>query len=358
VAVGQEVPDPNNTDATFNEFPAFPRMDLSSSVIATRGQSTPVYSVTLPDGTETRLGTAGIYTNAGGALRTAMSQLGSLPDFTYFAVPGAVPGTRFDQFPGAPAPFNRTFVAFKGNYTEGGVAKTGVYIRDAMGSSGEARTCLIANSNMRIPNQATGGSVKFGSTAPPSAGWSRVYFAGFDNEDTPTLGGIYRSPAKCNPVLTTLVGVGSAVPGLSGATFTRFGEALSLGGNYLGFWGSWGTQTRRVTLQCPQDGNQDLINYCRSQYPNGYTTSVPVNQGIFIYNNGASVPASQRLKLIARTGTKFKDFLFWVFSGRPPGAAAVRNSRRPKVRGGARQPSSRSQTRLCPAARQRSHSRP
>jgi len=31
----------------------------------------------------------------------------------------------------------------------------------------------------------------FGSTAPPSAAGQRVVFAGFDDEDNPTLGGIY-----------------------------------------------------------------------------------------------------------------------------------------------------------------------
>ena len=40
---GQEVPQPNNLDATFNEFPYFPRIDARSNLIATRGQTKPVW---------------------------------------------------------------------------------------------------------------------------------------------------------------------------------------------------------------------------------------------------------------------------------------------------------------------------
>ena len=39
---GSAVPQPNNTAATYNEFPSVPRIDASSSMIATRGQSQPV----------------------------------------------------------------------------------------------------------------------------------------------------------------------------------------------------------------------------------------------------------------------------------------------------------------------------
>ncbi|MDE2254770.1 MAG: hypothetical protein KGL42_11005, partial [Betaproteobacteria bacterium] len=35
------VPQPNNTGATFNEFPSIPRIDMSSGVLATRGQTAP-----------------------------------------------------------------------------------------------------------------------------------------------------------------------------------------------------------------------------------------------------------------------------------------------------------------------------
>ncbi|MDE2479407.1 MAG: hypothetical protein KGM87_10990, partial [Betaproteobacteria bacterium] len=50
------VPDPNSTAAQFTEFPSIPRIDIDSAVIATRGQSNPVW--TLADGT--KLGTSGV----------------------------------------------------------------------------------------------------------------------------------------------------------------------------------------------------------------------------------------------------------------------------------------------------------
>ena len=44
------------------------------------------------------------------------------------------------------------------------------------------------------------------------------------------------------------------------------------------------------------------------------TVQVPVNQGIFVHDTVNGVT-----KQIARTGGAKLDFLFWVFSGRPPG---------------------------------------
>jgi len=63
----QLVPQPNNTGATFNEFPAFARIDRSSLLAATRGQSQPVWQVIDPTTGETvtRVGTAGIYATPG-----------------------------------------------------------------------------------------------------------------------------------------------------------------------------------------------------------------------------------------------------------------------------------------------------
>ena len=140
------VPQPNNTTikntdqlASFNEFPSVPRIDAGSDTIATRGQSTPLWTYYLPDGTETRTGTSGIYTSSGhGMPTTGASMLGDVYEggvqtFPYFQVPvhGAVTaGTGFDQFPGSPAVTERTTIAFKGNFSVGGVGKTGVFYRD------------------------------------------------------------------------------------------------------------------------------------------------------------------------------------------------------------------------------------
>lgn len=310
IAVGDPVPTPNNTAAPFNEFPAFPRVDAKSGVIATRGQSRPVWEFTLPDGSDTRVGVAGIYTAAPDKpLATAEAQLGGVPGFKRFAVPDAPAGTKFDQFPGAPSPTWGKYIVFKGNYTEGDISKTGVYYRNVVDDAGTRPTYLIANTKTRIPNQATGGTATFGSTAPPSAAAGKVVFVGTDNEDAPMLGGIYLAPLTNKPALRTLVEIGGSVPGVPGQKFTNFGEGLSFDGRLVGFWGAWGAATRTVNLICPTDGNPDLLAVCKDK-----TVQVPVNQGIFVYDlsNGST-------KLIVRTGAAYRDFLFWVFSGQPPG---------------------------------------
>ncbi len=316
VAVGEQVPQPNNTSAPFNEFPAFPRMQISGEWVATRGQSRPVWEYTLPDGSDTRVGTAGIYVEkSGGALKTAESLLGAVPAFSQFAVPGAPPGTRFDQFPGAPSPANGKFVVFKGNYTDGGIGKTGVFYRNVLDSAGALPTQLIASSNTLIPGTTT----TFGSTAPPSASGNKMVFLGLDNEESPTLGAIYLAPLAPTPVLKALVKIGGAVPGVSGQKFNRLGEGLSFDGRFVGFWGAWGSATRTVELKCATDGNPDLIASCKDQ-----TVQVPVNQGIFVYDNRTGVT-----KQIARTGGTKLDFLFWVFSGRPPGVGDEADAEEP-----------------------------
>ncbi|MGC1817728.1 MAG: hypothetical protein WA900_08740 [Casimicrobiaceae bacterium] len=336
-SVGATVPQPNNTYygnygnselAQFNEFPAFPRIDSGSSTIATRGQSQPVWTYLLADGSETRVGTAGIYTNPGGELTTGASLLGAVRGpggglvFSQYQVPvpGAALGTRFDQFPGSAAVTGGATVAFKGNYTDTvtGIGMTGVYYRDVVANGGASHTYLIANSATRIPNQPAGGSVNFGSTAPPSAEGGYLYFAGFDDEDAPTLGGIYRARLAQPPVLQTLVGIGAQVPGeAAGTPFNRFGESLSVSsdGRYVVFWGAWGTEVTAKILACPTDGNADLIGFCKAAYPTGHMEAVPVHQGIFAYDTRKG-----SLAMVAKTGTDgVQDFLYWVFSGQPPG---------------------------------------
>ncbi|MEY5033541.1 MAG: hypothetical protein RL354_2572, partial [Planctomycetota bacterium] len=131
---GGVVPEPNNSDefepgdgegegelagegggepestTGFREFPSIPRIDADSEVIATRGISTPVWVYALEDGSETRVGTTGVFVWSGGTQSTAMSQLGAVRDaatgavvFPEYSVPGAPEGTRFDMFPGSPA---------------------------------------------------------------------------------------------------------------------------------------------------------------------------------------------------------------------------------------------------------------
>lgn len=87
VAVGDQVPAPNNLAATFNEFPSFARIAPENAFIATRGQHKPVWRYTPPGGTETRVGTAGVYAGfLGQPLVTGAAQLGVVPSFSYYQV--------------------------------------------------------------------------------------------------------------------------------------------------------------------------------------------------------------------------------------------------------------------------------
>ena len=312
--VATAVPQPNNLDATFNEFPSTPRIDRVSSTIATRGQSQPVWLYVMPDLTETRMGTSGIYTTVNGSLATGASLLGTAPGYEYFAVPGASPGTRFSQFPGSPA-VDGTTIAFKGNYTDAVTVEnnTGVYFRNV--AVPNSPFTMVANSQTVIPNQDPSGAVEFGSTSPPSAANGYMVFLGLDNEDDPTLGGIYLAPMTDNPTLQTLVSIGDQVPGMEPSDrFTRLGEGLSFDGRFVAFWGAWGHETTPITLQCPTDGNADLRAFCNTTYPTGYDTVVPTHQGMFVLDTQTNA-----IQAVAVTDARFSTFQYWVFSGKPPG---------------------------------------
>lgn len=322
------VPQPNNRDTLFREPPSFPRIDMYSDTIATRGGHAPVWRVTNDAGeTIEQLGTNGIYADPFGNLVTAASKLGADgAPFPYFGVP-ELPGTPFDVFPGSPAVTGGNVVVFKGNYTEGVVSRTGVYYRTLMpaplvlpdGSrlqpaGGMQAAVLIANNrNTLIP----GTNVVFGSVAPPSAADGKAVFAGFDNEDQPTRGGIYIAPlARANPQLRALVSIGQRVPGQGpAARFNQLGEGVSFDGRFVAFWGAWGTETRTLVLPCPTDGNADLLAYCHATYPDGYTVKVPVHQGIFVV-----YAHTGRLVTVVASPGDFSDFLYWNFSGHVPGS--------------------------------------
>jgi hypothetical protein len=318
------VPQPNNLGSTFTEPPAFPRIDMQSHTIASRGNHQPVWRYIGDDGTETRAGTTGIYTDPFGVLMTGASNLGAVPGFQLFSVPGT-DRVKFDVFPGAPAVTAASTIVFKGNYTVPDpdnpgetISKTGVYYRDLFPGPvpSTMQTVLIANSDTMIPGSTT----PFGSTAPPSAAGRYAVFSGFDNEDAPALGGIYlTSLSRLKPAVQTLnplVKIGGQVPGeAKGTVFNKIGEGLSFDGRFVGFWGAWGTDTRTITLQCPTTGNRDLIAYCNEQYPNGYTTTVPIHQGIFVHDIQTRVTTP-----VTKTPDAFDDCLFWNFSGKVPGS--------------------------------------
>lgn len=306
------VPYPNNLSSVFIEPPAFPRIDLTSNTIASRGSHPPVWTYPLSADTETRAGTTGIYTNPFGTLITGASKLGIVPAFDFFEVPGTfeIP---FDVFPGAPSVTDGATLVFKGNYTLAGVSQTGVYYRDLINAptGGFGPVVRVADSTMTIP----GTSAAFGSTAPPSAAGRQMVFLGVDNEDNPTLGGIYRAPLTQDPQLTALVKIGDQVPGEGpGTVFNKLGEGLSFDGRFVAFWGAWGTETKALILQCSAEGNKDRAAYCQQQYPKGFKTAVPVNQGIFVYDTGTGSTS-----VVAKAPGDFDDFVYWNFSGLVPG---------------------------------------
>ena len=301
-----------------------------------------------------QLGTTGIYTNPFGPLVTGASKLGSVAGFSFFQVPEA-PGTPFDVFPGAPAVTGTNTIVFKGNYTTSGIGRTGVYYRDLTATAipspdggtlapagGIAPAILIANNvDTRIP----GTNTIFGSTAPPSAANDQAVFAGFDNEDAPTMGGIYLVPLTgSRPPLTMLVSIGSQVPGQSrAARFNRLGEGVSFDGRFVAFWGAWGTATKTVRLYCPQEGNKDRIAFSNNvgqfdpvtgEFPGDPNSicddasdpnvgiscyqekQVPVHQGIFVYDT-----RTRQTHVVAVTGDGYDDFVYWNYSGMVPGTA-------------------------------------
>jgi len=352
-----EVPQPNNAHypptntslTTFIETPSFPRIDIESDTIATRGNHQPVWIYTPPDSDETRAGTTGIYTNPFGDLITGASKLGAVTEFSFFGVPES-PGVLFEVFPGAPSVTGGNTIVFKGNYTEADMPRTGVYYRvlqdrpigdnDLAPAGGDAPVVLIANSaSTLIP----GTSTVFGSTAPPSAADGQVVFAGFDDENAPTLGGIYLAPLEPTPELTPLVSIDGPVPDEpASATFNGLGEGGAFDGRFVGFWGAWGAETRTVRLYCPTEGNKDRIAFCNQSlvcedaepgapplgdpdsicddtsdpfYPERcyQERAVPVNQGFFVHDT-----RTRKTWTVAKTGEQFDEFLYWNFSGKTP----------------------------------------
>jgi hypothetical protein len=191
------VPQPNNLGSKFVETPSFPRIDMHSATIATRGNHSPVHRYLLDDGSETRAGTTGIYTNVSGVLTAGAAKLGHVPDEEnnkYFVPEFEGFGIAFEVFPGSELA--------------------------AEPWGGTSQSVLIANNaHTLIP----GTTVMFGSTAPPNAADNQAVFAGFDNEQAPTLGGIYLAPLQYQPPLTTIVKIGDRVPGQAGgARFNTF----------------------------------------------------------------------------------------------------------------------------------------
>jgi hypothetical protein len=235
-------------------------------------------------------------------------------------------------FPGAPAVTGGNTIVFKGNFTVNNVGKTGVFYRDLgtepepivleddtnlTPAAGMSDVVLIAN-NVKTVIPGTKPPKIFGSTSPPSAAYGQVVFAGFDNEENPTLGGIYLADIEEKPELTPLVSIGDPVPGeRKGAVFNRLGEGVAFDGQYVAFWGAWGAM-RTIRLHCRTEGNKDRIAFCLSQCPEpqGCSAKVPVKQGIFLHDT-----KDKKTWAVAKAPTEYGDFLFWNFSGMVPGVS-------------------------------------
>jgi len=140
-----------------------------------------------------------------------------------------------------------------------------------------------------------------------------MVFVGLDIEEDPHYGGIYRAALQQPPVLETLVGIGSRVPRTFGK-FNRLGEGLAYDGRFVAFWGAWGATTKTLWLDCPTEGNQLRIAFCLDQVGDDFPVEVPAHQGIFVLDTETGVRW-----MVARTGPRFDDFLYWNFSGRVPG---------------------------------------
>ena len=65
----------------------------------------------------------------------------------------------------------------------------------------------------------------------------------------------------------------------------------------------------------PDGGEQGAARVLQSEYPNGFTTTVPVNQGIFVYDT-----VTRSTSAVAKAPKDFTDFVYWNFSGRVPGS--------------------------------------
>ncbi|MDM7924193.1 MAG: hypothetical protein QUS14_18050 [Pyrinomonadaceae bacterium] len=341
-----QVPEPNNLGTKFREFSSFPRIAMNEDFAAFLGMHSPVYTYMLPDGTETRAGTTGIYVDFNrDPLFTGASKLGAVPGLEHYSVAN-FKSQMFDVFPGGAAVSDNGTIVFKGNWTEGGVdSKTGIFSRQLKSgpNGGFNGHMMLATSGAEIPDLPPMLSdqliaVTFDSTSPPSVAGDSVVFLGLDNEEDPHFGGIYQVPITGGD-LHRIIEIGKPLPGMEMMPVIRLGEGLSWDGRYLGFWAAWGNDFKTVRTNCPVDGNADLINFCNGVDPNSILDEetgewyqlhqVPVEQGIVVYDL-----RSGKISIVARN-EKFADFLFWTYSGHVPGSGDDVDAELPRWRSAA-----------------------
>src|SRR5690606_9600189 len=118
------------------------------------------------------------------------------------------------------------------------------------------------------------------------------------------------------------------------------GEGLSFDGQYLSFWAAWGDQFKTIRLNCPVDGNRDLLAYCNGIDPNSVRdpvtaqwyqlVQVPVEQGIVVMD-----VKTREVWVVANTSENFNVFAFWTYSGHVPGSDGDDDAEPPRWRSAA-----------------------
>lgn len=132
-----------------------------SDTVASRGNHAPARAYLLPDQSETRAWTNGIYTRPFSSLITGATNVGNAPGLEFFAVPGTNLTLRFEVFPGAPSPTSGATIVFKGNHSApdpnnpaATISKTGVYSpRGTRGGGGAERRAGARNERVGIRDQ-------------------------------------------------------------------------------------------------------------------------------------------------------------------------------------------------------------
>ena len=319
-AVGGAVPAPNNLDGDFTEFPSIPRIDDTGNMIATRGQSVPVWSYTPDGGVETKVGTSGIYATVNGTLTTGASLLGAVPGFEQFSVPGITPAGRFDQFPGAPA-VDGTTIVFKGNYTDGDAGETGVFFRDAA----VAASADAAHRQLRHPDPQPARRGR-----PTRHGRVRLHGA---TERRGRHGGLHRSghrggtdPGWRLPG-THRRGPGARATGRASAIRCRAWHrptcsprsvraSRSTAGSSPS--GVHGARPSRSRSSAPRTATRTCSPTATTTYPDGYVADAPVHQGIFIHDTVTDTTSAVATSDSLDAEAQFDTFQYWTFSGKPP----------------------------------------
>ncbi len=352
---GTEVPAPNNVEnpplsghlAGFREFPGFPRIDADALMATARGSSGAVWRFYLPDGEEVREGTSGVFATSNGSRYTVCNMLGDAfdPDtldmtFPQFGVPNEHEGTAFTGFPGTSTVGDSRYVAFKATWSGGwGMAmppdhrQTGLFVRDLAGQEDVLRE--VISTEMDIPGSTLAKSQpRVEYIGAPSACDNNLVFLALDDYERPSHGGIYRTTFFTNPGvangssstptdLVPVVRLGDAVPGVDHPEqFEELGEAISINGRWIAFWGAWNHDNHEVRFDCPsEEEDPELAKYCQHEenlalHHDGFEVHVRDHQGIFVYDieTGTTV-------LVAQTGNHDGDidsFVTWEFSGTVP----------------------------------------